>query len=56
MERQIIKASSGMILTNGEIYGKTIYLAETDSADNYYEITDEEYWELQAEGEEFPND
>ena len=56
MNRKIIKATSGMVLTNGEIYGKTIYLAKTDSADNYHEITDEQYWELMAESEDTPND
>lgn len=38
-----IIASEGMVLTNGETYGKIIFLGTADSADNYHEITDEEY-------------
>ena len=41
--RQVIKASEGHILTNGEIYGTVIYLAEGMSADAFYEIILEEY-------------
>lgn len=54
MERKILTANKGMVLTNGEIYGKKIYLAEGESADKFYEITDEEYWEIMAESEEAP--
>lgn len=43
MERKVIYASEGKILTNGEIYGKIIYLAEGVSEDSFYEITKEEY-------------
>lgn len=35
-------ASLGMTLTNGESYGKEVYLGKNDSADNWYEITDDE--------------
>lgn len=56
MGRQIIEAKNGMVLTDGEIFGKKIYLAEGMSADKFHEITDEEYWELMAESEEMPND
>ena len=56
MGRQIIEAKNGMIFTDGEIYGKKIYLAEGESADKFYEITDEEYWEIMAESEEIPDD
>ena len=31
------------MLTNGEIYGKTIHLAEGMDSSGFYEITDEEY-------------
>jgi hypothetical protein len=32
-----------MILTNGENYGRIIYLAEGENKDKYREITEEEY-------------
>ena len=43
MERKVIYASEGTILTNGEIYGKQIFLAEGVSEDGFYEISEEEY-------------
>ena len=49
MERIKITASEGMILTNGEVYGKTIYLAEGVSADNFWEIPIAEYEAIQQE-------
>ena len=58
MEKEIITsvkliASKGMVLTNGEAYGTIIYLGINDDADNWHEITDEEYEEIQkAEIEE----
>lgn len=36
-------ADEGKILTDGEIYGTTISLAEGATAENFYEITKEEY-------------
>lgn len=50
----MLKADEGKVLTNGEVYGKTILLGNGDKAENYHEITDEEYWEIQAESEELP--
>ena len=41
--RDCIKATEGMVLTNGEVYGKQIYLADGVDADSFYEITEEEY-------------
>lgn len=52
----MLKADEGKVLTNGVVYGKTILLGSGDVAENYHEITDEEYWELQAESEDLPND
>ena len=45
-------ASEGMTLTNGEAYGKEVYLGKEDSPDNWHEITDEEAERLQREKEE----
>ena len=50
--RKVIKASEGHILTNGEVYGTKIYLTEGVNADDYHEITLEEYNNLmEAESE-----
>ena len=38
-----IFADKGKILTNGEIYGTTISLEVGRSADEFHEITEEEY-------------
>ena len=45
--RKVIEASEGHILTNGEVFGRIIYLAEGESGEDFYEITDEEYNALQ---------
>lgn len=44
-----LKASEGMTLTNGDVFGKEIYLGKGDSADNWYEISDEEAERIQTE-------
>lgn len=46
-----LTSSKGKIVTNGEIYGKEIYLACNDSAENYHEITDAEFAEIAAKEE-----
>lgn len=38
-----LTASEGHVLTNGEVYGKEIYLGVNDRAENWHEITDAEY-------------
>ena len=43
IERKVLYADQGKVLTNGEIYGKQIFLADGVSAGAFYEITDEEY-------------
>ena len=41
--RTSIKAKEGYILTNGEIFGSEIFLAEGIRAEDFYEIPREEY-------------
>ena len=43
-----LTADEGMVLTNGEAYGKVIYLGIYDSAENWHEITDGEYAQILA--------
>ena len=52
IEIKKLTASDGQILTNGEAYGKEIYLGVTDKAENWHEITDAEYEAVRAESEE----
>ncbi len=41
-------AKEGYIYTNGDTFGYTIHLGVYDSADNWWEITEEEYQALIA--------
>ena len=43
----VLKADEGMTLTNGETFGKVVYLGINDSADNWHEITDAEAQAMQ---------
>lgn len=53
--RTVLYAEEGHVLTNGEIYGKTLFLADSASAIDFYEITDEEYQAvLDAQAAEVP--
>lgn len=49
--RKILKAPEGKYLTDGEIYGKTIYLAEGVDESTFYEIDESELEAIQAEAE-----
>ena len=42
-QRKILKASDGMILTDGKNYGKIIYLADGADESAWREIPEEEY-------------
>ncbi len=46
-----LQADNGMILTNGESYGKTVYLGVNDSPENWREITEAEHEAIQNEKE-----
>ena len=46
-----LTASDGMVLTNGETFGKEIYLGKFDKAENWHEITEAEAERIKAEQE-----
>ncbi len=47
IENNVLKADNGMMLTNGNTFGHTVYLGVGDSVDNWHEITEEEAERLQ---------
>lgn len=47
-----LTASDGMVLTNGETYGKEIYLGKFDKPENWHEITEAEAEEAFSPKEE----
>ena len=54
VEIKTITAEAGKVLTNGEAYssvGGTVYLGKNDSAENWHEITEEEFNAIMAEEE-----
>lgn len=42
---RLLVAEESKMLTNGETFGKRVYLGVNDSVDNWQEITEEEYTE-----------
>ena len=51
IELRKLTANDGMVLTNGEAYGREIYLGKNDSPDNWREISEEEYNAISKEQE-----
>ena len=49
ISERVIEADEGMMLTNGEIYASSVRLGDWDSADNWHEVTKEEYDAKMAE-------
>ena len=47
-----LTAAEGKTLTNGETFGKEVYLGTGDAPDNWTEITDAQAAEIQKEREE----
>ena len=50
--RIILYADKGKVLTNGEIYGTQIFLAEGQDESAWYEITEAKYKALMEQAEE----
>ena len=56
-ERILLVADEGYVYANGEVYGSTIYLAEGESAENFRQITREQYEaEMLMQNESAQND
>lgn len=51
MARTILTAAEGFVLTDGEIYGSKIFLAEGRDPADFYEISREEYERIMEEQE-----
>ena len=47
MDRIKLIAKEGCWLTNGEAYGRIVYLGVNDKSENWREISDAEYMEMQ---------
>jgi hypothetical protein len=54
--RKVLYADEGKVFTNGETYGKVIYLANGVSDDAFYQITDAEYERILKEQEDSKNE
>ena len=52
IEIRKLTATEGKVLTNGEAFGKEVYLGKNDVPENWQEITDAEYEEIKKANEE----
>ena len=52
IEIKKLTATKGKVLTNGKAFGKEVYLGKNDAPENWSEITDAEYEEIQKAKEE----
>lgn len=50
MDRVKLEARSGMVYTDGTNFGKTIFLADGEDADCWYEISEEQAEETEGGG------
>lgn len=50
--RTVLIADEGMMLTNGETYAQSVELGDWDKSENWHEITQAEYEQIQAKLEE----
>ena len=46
-----LTASEGYILTDGENFGRIVYLASGDEGEKWYEISEDEYQKILEEAE-----
>ncbi len=49
MSRVKLVATEGMIYTNGESFGRTVFLGTGDNPDNWWEISESEYEKILEE-------
>lgn len=50
-QRVVLYADPGKVLTDGNIYGRQIFLADDTNADKFTEISEEQYAEILREHE-----
>ena len=52
MGKMILTSGNGMVLTDGNVYGKRVSLAINRDAKEFYEITEEKYLQIVEQMEE----
>ena len=51
--KTVLLAAEDMVLTNGQTYGRIVYLGAGDSPDNWWQITESAYEKLLEEAEHY---